>query len=178
MLGYADVPDDEPLSDFINRTIFPQDIPRLTAALEASAAENKEVAGQYRLRHMGGHWEQIALRHTVFQRDSAGKPLQFLCFAEDVAQKGQSEQANLDRLYILENARCLLWSANVYEIGDPQFLRWETQYPAEEAAQRFLPLPRPIWILSRTIRMRPATPARRRMCCTTGRQTAARSPRR
>ncbi|HTE20062.1 MAG TPA: PAS domain S-box protein [Armatimonadota bacterium] len=43
--------------------------------------------------------------------------------------------------WVMAGARCLLWSAEVFDTDHPQYLHWEQTIFSEAAAQQFIPLP-------------------------------------
>ncbi len=53
------------------------------------------------------------------------------------AEQGLRE-SDVTRAYVMSSARCVLWYADVEDIGHPDLLRWETHVVDEEAAQQFL----------------------------------------
>lgn len=55
----------------------------------------------------------------------------------DLTDRRRQEQ---ERHYVMAAARCLLWYADVYDTGHPDYLGWDIHVTDEEAAQRFLPL--------------------------------------
>ena len=70
-------------------------------------------------------------------RDNDGTFIGFSTIARDISQ--QKRQAR-EREYVMASANCLLWYADVYDTGHPDYLGWDNHITDEEAAQRFLPL--------------------------------------
>jgi PAS domain S-box-containing protein len=69
-------------------------------------------------------------------RDRTGSVIGVVGISRDVTEQ---KRAELAVQHIMEGANCLLWQAEVEEIGDGR-LRCDLQLASEQAAQRFLPL--------------------------------------
>jgi two-component system cell cycle sensor histidine kinase/response regulator CckA len=70
-------------------------------------------------------------------RDADGELAGVIGVAIDVTERMRQEQ---ERQYMMDAAHCLLWYADVYDTGHPDYLGWDIHITDEEAAQRFLPL--------------------------------------
>ena len=67
-----------------------------------------------------------------------GRPLFMAGTVEEITERKQREE---ELRILMANARCILWSATVYETGHPIYFGWDQHFPAQETAQRFIPLP-------------------------------------
>lgn len=84
-------------------------------------------------------WGNLTVSMT---RTPGGQPDFFISVFEDITRRKEVEaersRAEKERGYVLESARCLLWSAEVHEADGK--LIWRQVYFDEEAAQRLAPI--------------------------------------
>jgi PAS domain S-box-containing protein len=86
-------------------------------------------------RHRKKDGQILDVEITVHNFRFRGKAAR-LCLVHDITERRRSEQA---LQHIMEGAHCLLWQAEVEDIGEA-FLQWKMQVASEQSAQRFLPL--------------------------------------
>ncbi len=91
--------------------------------------------GEFEVRRKDGRTFPVRIANTVF-RDADGIITGLVGVSTDISESKEAEQT-VDR--IMEGARCLLWQAEVEEIGEEQ-LQWKMRFASEQSARRFLPL--------------------------------------
>lgn len=120
---------------FADLGVAPEQNAKLAAMREQVFITEQPVNGELNLPTING------LRDFDFTfspvQDAEGHTQAILCIARDVTEQKRFEE---ERCYVMAGARCLLWHADVWEKGDPRYLRWEARIPDQEAAQHFLPL--------------------------------------
>ncbi len=94
------------------------------------------------IRLIGHEGQVVSSRiHVSMARDAVQTPIAWKVIVEAAAEHAGQ---NTLRSQVIEDARCLLWHAIVYDLGGPESestsLGWETYYPPIDNLQRFLPL--------------------------------------
>ena len=109
-----------------------EDVPRLLKSTR-SRVPTKGKVDVWRHRKKDGQILDVEISaHNFNFRGRAAR----LCLVNDITERRRSEQA---LHHIMEGAHCLLWQAEVEDIGE-DLLYWKLQLASEQAAQRFLPL--------------------------------------
>ncbi|MGB3618101.1 MAG: PAS domain-containing protein [Catalinimonas sp.] len=106
LLGYTQQEYEALARQFVENLVHPDDRERLREHVEAlSLTRDHEVLNfTFRMCHQTGEYRWITLHDTVFRRDKAGRPTQFIGAALDVTRYCQMEAqlkeklANLDQL--------------------------------------------------------------------------------
>lgn len=97
VLGYS--PEWFTSSDSLNAIVHPDDIDIYQKFLERckAAIDDEVITEEFRVCDILGDWHWLIVRSTVFNRDSAGMPIQFLNTAQDISDSKDVQQ----KLYIL-----------------------------------------------------------------------------
>ncbi len=91
-----------------------------------------------RYLHKAGHPVWVQEDGTIL-RDQAGRALRSITAVQDITERKEREA---ERHYILQSARCLLWSSDITLQEDGR-MEWTMRYFDEEAAQRLIPIDAP-----------------------------------
>lgn len=117
------------------------------ANTERDSAEFSNPHRVYETLHVRRDGTTFPVSLNIHQaRDAEGGAAYRVIYVQDITEKRDLltslRETELERAYVMSGARCLLWHAQVKEIGNPRILDWNLTIPDMEAAQRFLPLDR------------------------------------
>jgi len=119
---------------FLER-VHPDDRANVNRAYTESLANRIPYSIDHRLQMADGSIHIVHERCKT-EYDAAGHPIRSVGTVQDITEQKQAEQA---LQHIMEGAHCLLWQAEVEDVGE-EYLRWTMHFASEQAAQRFLPL--------------------------------------
>jgi len=105
--------------------MHPDDVARMTAAMEAHLENNVPYSIEYRLRHSSGEYRYF-LSHAETVRDQAGKPVRVMGIMMDITAR---KKAELENRKLLERERLI---RGISELISHSF---DTGYILSEAAQ-------------------------------------------
>ena len=117
------------------------------ARLEQDADSSHRTHQVYETLHVRRDGTTFPVSLTIHQaREADGSASYRVIYVQDITEKRGLQtilrETELERAYVMSGARCLLWHAQVKEMGNPYILDWNLTIPDMEAAQRFLPLDR------------------------------------
>lgn len=110
--------------------IIPDDYPNEMPAIIERLRRGERIQAQDGVRvHKSGRLLNISLSISPI-RDENGEIIGASTISRDLSELA----------YMMSIARCLLWYADIEEIGNPVFLHWIITIPNLDGAQKFLPL--------------------------------------
>lgn len=145
MLGFS-LPEIEPNVSSWERLVHPEDLPRVTAVLQAHLrGESASFAIEHRLRHKDGHWVWVLDSGVVVDRAADGTPLRAAGTHLDVSERKRAEEERkqlLARSARAERAAALgtLAAGMAHEINNPLAIVVSSVGFAQSQLERF---PRP-----------------------------------
>jgi PAS domain S-box-containing protein len=125
----------EPTTELFFSRIHPDDRIELRRSRTELVEEGIGSQVEYRIIRPDGQVRWILGQGETIV-DEAGQAIRFMGTLLDITERRAAEE---ELRYIVHSARCLFWSANVIDVGDP-LLQWHILHYDEETAQRFMPL--------------------------------------